>query len=46
MVAFRALVFLVLGLSALSVGAFIGGAIAQPAFLEVLPWYQTGGQKI
>jgi hypothetical protein len=46
MTAFRALFFLVLAVSALGVGAFIGGAIAQPALLEMLPWYQAGGQKI
>ena len=46
MTAFRAFVFLFLAASALGVGAFIGGAISQPALLEVLPWYQTVGQKI
>jgi hypothetical protein len=46
MTAFRALIFVVLATSALGVGAFIGGAIAQPAPLEMLPWYQASGQKI
>ena len=46
MTAFRVFVFLVLAASALGVGAFVGGAIAQPALLEVLPWYQASGQKI
>jgi hypothetical protein len=44
--AFRAFVFLVLAASTLGVGAFIGGAIAQPALLEMLPWHQASGQKI
>lgn len=46
MTAFRLVAFLILAASVLSVGAFIGGAISQPALLGVLPWYQAGGQKI
>jgi hypothetical protein len=37
MTALRAFLFVVLAISALGVGAFIGGAIAQSALLEMLP---------
>jgi len=46
MTAFRAIVFLILAASVLGFGALIGGTIAQPALLQVLPWYQVSGQKI
>ncbi len=46
MAAFRTMVFLTLAFSAIGLGAFIGGAIAQPALLSLVPWYHGGGQKI
>ncbi len=46
MAAFRTMVFVALAVSAIGLGAFIGGAIAQPALLGLVPWYHGGGQKI
>jgi hypothetical protein len=46
MTAFRAFLFAVLAVSALGVGAFLGGAIAQPVLLQMLPWHRASGQKI
>ncbi len=46
MTAFRAFVFLIVAASAFGAGAFVGGVIAQPALLDVLPWYHASGQKI
>ncbi len=39
MAAARALVIVVLAISALGVGIFVGGAIAQPTLLDLMPWY-------
>jgi hypothetical protein len=39
MAAARALFIVVLAISALGVGVFMGGAIAQPALLDLMPWY-------
>jgi hypothetical protein len=46
MMAIRALAFIALAICVLSLAAFIGGAIAQPALLSLVPWYHAGGQKI
>jgi hypothetical protein len=46
MTAFRAFLFVVLAVSALGVGAFLGGTIAQSALLQMLPGHQASGQKI
>jgi len=46
MTVFRAIVFLILAAGVFGAGTFIGGTIAQPALLQVLPWYQVSGQKI
>jgi hypothetical protein len=43
MTAFGAFLFVVLAVSALDVGEFSGGAIAQSALLDMLPWHQTSG---
>jgi hypothetical protein len=45
MAALRTMEFLALAVSAIGLGAFIGGAIAQPALLGLVPWYYGGGQK-
>ena len=39
MAAARALVIVVVAISALGVGVFVGGAIAQPTLLHLMPWY-------
>ena len=41
MVAARAVFLIVLAVSALGVGAFIGGAIAQPALMSLMPWHES-----
>ena len=38
MAAARAVFFLVAAISALAVGGFVGGSIAQPALMELVPW--------
>jgi hypothetical protein len=42
----RAFGFMIVAATVLGIGAFIGGTIAQPALLEVLPWHKTNGNKI
>jgi hypothetical protein len=42
----RAFGFIIVAATVLGIGAFIGGTIARPALLEVLPWHQTNGNKI
>ncbi len=42
----RAFGFVIVAATALSVGAFIGASIAQPAVLSMLPWYQAGTNKV
>jgi hypothetical protein len=41
MAAARALLFVVVAVSALGIGAFLGGSIAQPALLSLVPWYDA-----
>ena len=41
MAAARAVFLIVLAVSALGVGAFIGGAIAQPALMGLVTWHQS-----
>ena len=41
MVAARAVLLIVLAVGAIGVGAFIGGAIAQPALMGLLPWHDV-----
>jgi hypothetical protein len=38
MAIFRGLLFLTAAVGALGVGLFAGAAIAQPAFMELVPW--------
>ncbi len=42
MAAARAVFLLVLAVGALGLGAFIGGAIAQPALMSLVPWHNSG----
>jgi len=46
MSAFRAVIFLMLAVSVIGIGAFIGGAIAQPSLLGLIPWYHDSAQRI
>jgi hypothetical protein len=39
MAAARTLLIVVLAISALGVGIFMGGAIAQPALFDLMPWH-------
>jgi hypothetical protein len=39
MAAARALLLVVVAISALGIGAFLGGSIAQPALLSLMPWH-------
>ena len=39
MAAVRALFIVVVAVSALGIGAFLGGSIAQPALLSLMPWH-------
>jgi hypothetical protein len=39
MAALRVLFMVVVAASALGIGAFLGGSIAQPALLSLMPWH-------
>jgi hypothetical protein len=41
MAAARAVFLIVLAVGALGLGAFIGGAIAQPALMGLVPWHES-----
>ena len=41
MAAARAVFLIVLAVGALGIGAFIGGAIAQPALMGLVPWHES-----
>lgn len=38
MAAARAVCLIVVAVSALAIGVFVGGSIAQPALLRLMPW--------
>ena len=38
MAAARAVLLIVVAISALTIGVFVGGSIAQPALLRLMPW--------
>ncbi len=38
MAAARAVFLIVVAISALAIGSFVGGSIAQPALLRLVPW--------
>ncbi len=39
MAAVRGLLLVVVAISALGIGAFLGGSIVQPALLSLMPWH-------
>jgi hypothetical protein len=41
MAAARAFLFVVVAVSALGIGALLGGSIVQPALLSLVPWYHA-----